>query len=163
MNYKIEGALRKNKITFIFAAVLWLLLAIVFVMPIAYGWSVAENEAILTGGKFSINTFSAAVGEKIAQPFQNIQELGSYWNSFISLLWKYTLAFLGVVIIGLIRTAPKSKYQDIEHGSSDWCEHGEQYRVLSPKKGIILSEGNYLPVDKRGNVNVLVVGRIRFW
>ena len=158
MNYKIEGALRKNKKTFIFAAILWLFLAIVFVMPIAYGWEVAS-----AGEKFSINTFSATVGERIAQPFLNIKDLGSYWGSFISLLWKYSLGFLAIVVIGLIRTAPKSKYQDIEHGSSDWCERGEQFKVLSPKKGLILAEGNYLPVDKRGNVNILVVGRIRCW
>ena len=31
------------------------------------------------------------------------------------------------------------------------------------KKGIILAENHYLPVDKRGNVNVLVVGRFWFW
>lgn len=158
MNYKIEGAFRKNKKTFIFATILWLFLAIVFVMPIAYGWEVAS-----AGEKFSMNTFTMTVGERIAQPFANIKELGSYWSPFISLLWKYTLGFLAIVIIGLVRTAPKTKYEDIEHGSSDWCEHGEQFRVLSPKKGLILAEGNYLPVDKRGNVNVLVVGRIRFW
>ena len=35
--------------------------------------------------------------------------------------------------------------------------------VLSKKEGIILAENNYLPVDKRGNVNVLVVGRIWIW
>lgn len=127
-------------------------------MPIAYGW-----EAASVGEKFSINTFSATVGERIAQPFLNIKELGSYWGSFISLLWKYSLGFLAIVIIGLVRTAPKTKYENIEHGSSDWCEHGEQFRVLSPKKGLILAEGNYLPVDKRGNVNILVVGRIRCW
>ena len=158
MNYRIEGALRKNKKTFIFAAILWLFLAIVFVMPIAYGW-----EAANVGEKFSINIFSETVGQRIAQPFLNIKELGSYWSSFISVLWKYSLVFLGIIIIGLIRTAPKSKYQDIEHGSSDWCERGEQFKVLSPKKGLILAEGNYLPVDKRGNVNILVVGRIRCW
>ena len=55
----------------------------------------------------------------------------------------------------------KNEYTDIEHGSSDWAE-GEQYSVLSKKKGIVLAEKHYLPVDKRGNVNVLVVGRIRF-
>ena len=59
--------------------------------------------------------------------------------------------------------APKSEYENIEHGSSDWSQNGEQYRVLSKNNGIILAENNYLPVDKRGNTNVLVVGRIRFW
>ena len=67
------------------------------------------------------------------------------------------------MIIGFIKTAPKSEYSDIEQGSSDWATGGEQYKVLSRNKGILLAENNYLPVDKRGNVNVLVVGRIRFW
>ena len=163
MNYKIEGALRKNKKTFIFAFILWLLIAIVFVMPLACGWTEAVRQATMTGGKISLNTLTSAIGDRLSQPFLNIKELGSYWSPFISLLWKYTLGFIVIVIIGLVRTAPKSKYQDIEHGSSDWCEHGEQFRVLSPKKGLILAEGNYLPVDKRGNVNVLVVGRIWCW
>lgn len=158
MNYKIEGALRKNKKTFIIAGILWLFLTIVFVMPLAYAW----QEATMSG-KFEVNMFSLVVGERMTQPMKNIAELGSYWNSFISLWWKYTLALVLIILIGLIRTAPKNRYADIEHGSSDWCEHGEQYKVLSPKKGILLAEKNYLPVDKRGNVNVLVVGRIRCW
>lgn len=57
---------------------------------------------------------------------------------------------------------PKNEYTDIEHGSSDWAAGGEQYSILSNKKGILLAEKHYLPVDKRGNVNVLVVGRFRF-
>lgn len=56
---------------------------------------------------------------------------------------------------------PKHEFSDIEHGSSDWAT-GEQYEVLSNKKGILLAEKHYLPVDKRGNTNVLVVGRFRF-
>lgn len=158
MNYKIEGALRKNKKTFILAGILWLFLTIVLIMPLSLAW----KEATLTA-KLDIGTFSSVLGNRFAQPLQNIAEVGSYWNSFISLWWKFTLVFLGVIVIGLIKTAPKNKYQDIEHGSSDWCENGEQYKVLSPKKGILLAEKNYLPVDKRGNVNVLVVGRIRCW
>ena len=67
------------------------------------------------------------------------------------------------MFIGFVRTAPKNEYSDIEQGSSDWAHGGEQYKVLSNKKGIILAENKYLPVDKRGKVNVLVVGRFRFW
>ena len=65
--------------------------------------------------------------------------------------------------ISFFRTKTKGDYYNIEHGSSDWSQNGEQYRILSKTKGIILAENNYLPVDKRGNVNVLVVGRFRFW
>ena len=74
-----------------------------------------------------------------------------------------SIIFAIFFIIGIARSAPKNEYTDFEHGSSDWSQNGEQYQVLSKNKGIILAEGNYLPVDKRGNVNVLVVGRFRFW
>ena len=57
---------------------------------------------------------------------------------------------------------PKHDYAGIENGSSDWAE-GEQYSILSRNKGILLAEKHYLPVDKRGNVKVLVVGRFRIW
>lgn len=42
-----------------------------------------------------------------------------------------------------------------------WAEAGEQYKEISKKEGIILAENNYLPLDKRGNINVLVVGGSR--
>ena len=69
---------------------------------------------------------------------------------------------------GVCKALPKHEFSDIENGSSDWAEGGEQYRVLLKKptekrKGIILAEKNYLPVDKRGNVNVLVVRRLWCW
>ena len=66
-------------------------------------------------------------------------------------------------MVGIAKAFPKHEYEDIENGSSDWSEGGEQYKVLSKNKGIVLAEKNYLPVDKRGNVNVLVVRRIWCW
>ena len=68
-----------------------------------------------------------------------------------------------IFLVGFFKSTPKNEYTDIEHGSSDWNQKGEQYKILDKNKGIILAENNYLPVDKRGNVNVLVVGRFRFW
>ena len=84
-------------------------------------------------------------------------------GTYIKTLIVFTFGYAIFVIIGVLRTAPKNEYENIEHGSSDWSQNGEQYQILSKNKGIILAEDNYLPVDKRGNVNVLVVGRIRIW
>ena len=86
-----------------------------------------------------------------------------HWNNFLKVWGYFSLFYFLISLIGIIRAIPKHEYSDIEHGSSDWCEGGEQYKILSPNKGIILAEKNYLPVDKRGNVNVLVVGRFWFW
>ena len=98
-------------------------------------------------------------------PFSAFAELIRYdgISTYFKTLFGFSFFYMIIAIIGVIRTAPKNEYEDIEHGSSDWSQGGEQYQVLSRNKGIILAEDNYLPVDKRGNVNVLVVGRIRFW
>ena len=160
MHYKIEGALRRNKKNFIIFIVLWFILTIVLVMPIGYSITQATVD-----GQFNMEKFFSGI-------YDGVSHLGTvigktftpeYIGNFFGTLWKFTIAYAIFILIGLIRTAPKNIYTDIEHGSSDWAQGGEQYRILSNKKGIILAQDNYLPVDKRGNVNVLVVGRIRFW
>ena len=160
MGYKMQESLKRNKKNFIIYAILWLILAIVFVSPMAYASFLS-----LQDGLFNFEEFIDGFGKLIADPFGTLGKaisaecIGMFWNW----LWKYTIAYLVIVIIGVIRTAPKHEYDKIEHGSSDWAVNGEQYKVLNKKKGIILAEDNYLPLDKRGNVNVLVVGRFRFW
>ncbi len=87
----------------------------------------------------------------------------NYAHSFFYIT-KCFLGFFGLfVLVGIAKAFPKHEYQDIENGSSDWSENGEQYKVLHKSKGIVLAEKNYLPVDKRGNVNVLVVRRFWCW
>lgn len=160
MNYKIEGAIKKTRKYFIIYAILWLFCVIVFVMPA--GAAIAEASI---GGAFDLGQFFTKFTSYALSPFSSFSKVftPAYLSSFIGILWKFTFVYLIIAIIGTIRNAPKNEYADIEHGSSDWSKNGEQYRVLSNKKGIILAEDNYLPVDKRGNVNVLVVGRFRFW
>ena len=160
MNYKIEGAIRRNRKNFIIFGILWIFLAIVFVTPFAYSSHMAGLE-----GKMDLQVFITTFGESIAKPFSTIGKIfssgatGTYFSTLLVVTIFYAIFFF----IGIARSAPKNEYTDIEHGSSDWSAHGEQYRILNKNKGIILAENNYLPVDKRGNVNVLVVGRFRFW
>lgn len=160
MYYKVEGAVRRNKKNFIIFLVLWIILAIVLVMPVAYSITEATINGQFNMGKFleGINKAIINLGPVIAKTFT-----AEYIGNYFGILWKFTMIYAVFILIGLIKTAPKNKYTDIEHGSSDWAQGGEQYRILSNKKGIILAQNNYLPVDKRGNVNVLVVGRFRFW
>ncbi|MBR3163144.1 MAG: hypothetical protein IKF17_03485 [Clostridia bacterium] len=160
MNYKIQGAINKNKKTFIIAIVLWVFIAIVLIPPIAYSFFGATYE-----GGFNFDTLINIFINFAIHPFKAFQGLtkfggmGTYFKTLIIFTFIYSI----FAIIGVIRTAPKNEYEDIEHGSSDWSQNGEQYQILSRNKGIILAEDNYLPVDKRGNVNVLVVGRFWFW
>lgn len=160
MNYKIEGAIRRNKNNFILCIILWLALTIVFVAPFSYSAFQASQT-----GRFSLDIFLDNLMNNITSPINTISNIFSQGatDNFFSLLLGFTVFYLVVFFIGMAKTAPKNEFSDIEHGSSDWSQRGEQYKILSKNKGIILAEDNYLPLDKRGNVNVLVVGRFRFW
>ena len=158
MGSKIKRALKKSKFVWIVVAVMWVALSIIFVAPL------------------SVTIADAASSDDFMQVFMddfliNFTDIGGNFEECFSEEYRATYLkgelYLSVVLIivafyGVMKSLPKNEYTDIEHGSSDWAK-GEQYDVLSNKKGIILAEKHYLPVDKRGNVNVLVVGRFWFW
>lgn len=162
---KIAKAINKIKGKLIVSFILWLILVIVFVAPM--GMSIKEGLEAGNGswGDKSWEVFFPALGQYIVTPLQTagLCIVGESEGQFFGVLWKFTLVYLLAVIMGISKAIPKHEYDGIENGSSDWCTNGEQYKVLSNKEGIILAEKNYLPVDKRGNVNVLVVGRIWCW
>lgn len=160
MNYKISGALRKSKKYFIIYAVVWILMALLLTPALTYGYHISQIPAS--------NAFNKAV-EEFARTLTNPIEgfrcvfrchiFGKYFSVLLVETFMFTIFF----VIGFIKAAPKNEFTDIEHGSSDWCKNGEQYTLLSKKSGMILAEDNYLPLDKRGNLNVLIVGRIWYW
>lgn len=156
---KIKRGIKKSKGKIIVILILWLILAIVFVAPMAISLQDAGEATKST----MFTVFFERIGETIVNPLYSMGLIFSaeYISSFFDFLWKFSLVYLIFAIVGIAKAMPKHEYDDIEHGSSDWCENGEEYKTLSKSKGIILSEKIYLPVDKRGNVNVLVVGR--FW
>ena len=161
MGYKIKYALKKSKEVFIISIVLWIIISIGLIMPVTKGIIDAKNEE----NKFDINVFITSFGENYANIFETIKS--TFGKEYRMTLLKgegyLAIAIFLFTIIGMIKMMPENEYRDIEHGSSDWAENGEQYKILSRNKGILLAEKNYLPVDKRGNVNELVVGRFRFW
>ena len=155
MNYKMEKALKKSTMPFIIMVVVWITLTILLIAPITVSIVEGKDANDFFGVLFSV---IGNVGENVGKIFK---------GDYIATFWKaegyLAIAMLLLFVVGLVKSMPKNEYTDIEHGSSDWSQRGEQYKILSNKKGIILAEDNYLPVDKRGNVNVLVVGRIRIW
>ena len=160
MNYKVEKVVKNFKKGSIAYIIIWLLLTILFVAPMA----IAQTETINKYGSFNLVHFMEVFAPAVSS-FTSITKVFSaeYIGNFLQSELVFSLLLVVLVVIGLAKTAPKNEYTDIEHGSSDWSEGGEQYKILSKNKGIILAQNNYLPIDKRGNVNVLVVGRIRFW
>ena len=119
-----------------------------------------ENYQAPNQKQFKWNVFFTQLGFYIIHPFHAMKLV--FKSDAARLFWlcfKYFfLVYIAFMIVGFLKAFPKNEYDSIENGSSDWSEHGEQYTVLNKKKGIILAEKNYLPIDKRGNVNVLIIG-----
>jgi len=161
MGYKIKGAFKKGKPVFIVMVILWFILAICAVAPITVGMIDATGE----DGSVNFGLFIESIYGNVNNFWDNQGKAFSagYIDTHLKNLGIFTIGLFIFGILCTLRLMPKHEYTDVEHGSSDWCEGGEQYKVLSKNKGILLAEDHYLPVDKRGNTNVLVVGRIRFW
>ena len=159
MNYKVSKTLKDNKKSIIIMLVLWVFFTIVLVAPIGYSVGLANQSGTFDFNVFLENIFTELVSFTSITRVLGAGSIGYFGKTLLY----FTIIYLILAFIGLFKSRPKHEYTDIEHGSSDWSENGEQYRILSRNKGIILSKHNFLPVDKRGNVNVLVVGRFRFW
>ncbi len=159
---KIKAAFRKIKTKLIVYLVIIIVVAIMGVAP--FNVSVQEGQMAAEAGEDFFAVFFTQLFHNIQKPLSCLGECFSlYFSAFMNTLKWYLFVCSIFGIIGLLKAFPKHEFQDIENGSSDWSENGEQYAVLSKKKGIILAEKNYLPVDKRGNVNVLVVRRFWCW
>ena len=160
MNYKIESAIKKSRISLIIALILWIIFSIVLIMPFTCSLYQLKLLKQANSNADSVNEFIKIFMWAISNPFAGYKAIFKYKLifSYLKSLFGFTIIYGFIVAIGFIRVMPKHRYDNIEHGSSDWSEHGEQYQILSKKSGIILAEDNYLPLDKRGNVNVLVVG-----
>jgi hypothetical protein len=161
---KVKRALKKIKGRLIVYILAILVGIFGIVAPISRAVTDALNVAATQGQDkgweifFTHLSYLTQIGDNIISVFTK-----EYFHNF----WigtKYFIIFaFFFIFIGVYKALPKHEYDDIENGSSDWATGGEQYRVLSKKTGIILAEKNYLPVDKRGNVNVLVVRRFWCW
>ena len=159
---KLKTAFRKIKTKLIVYLVLVIVVAIIGVAP--FNVSVQEGLMAAKAGDDFWGVFLTQLFHNIQQPFASFGQCFSmYFLAYMNTLKWYLLACAFFALIGIIKAIPKHEFQDIENGSSDWSENGEKYSVLSKKKGIVLTEKNYLPVDKRGNVNVLVVRRFWCW
>ena len=162
MGYKIRNTIKKSKMVFVVMAVVWIALGILLMAPIAV--SLVESLESTASGTFDSNNFFSILFTKFGTIGSNMGKVfrPKYISTYGKCMGWCTFGVLVLGIYGMLKSMPRNEYTDIEHGSSDWAD-GEQYSILNKNKGIILAEKHYLPVDKRGNVNVLVVGRFWFW
>ncbi|MBR3881919.1 MAG: hypothetical protein IKJ36_01465 [Clostridia bacterium] len=167
---RIKAAFRKIKNKIIVYTILVFIIILWLVTPLCTAIRAAE---IASGVTFATSpfdgplwaTFLTSFGTGIVAPWKEIPKCFSetHFPLFWDMLKVTFVVYIFFILVGLSKAFPKHEYEDIENGSSDWCENGEQYKVLSKNKGIVLAEKNYLPLDKRGNVNVLVVRRFWCW
>lgn len=161
---KIKTAIRKIRVKLIGGLIVMIIALVWLGAPLAVAAAYAKN--VPAEINFDWEIFLTKVGEGLQNPLEAFKSTFGFERAAIY-FWNVSKTFgvfyILAAIIGITRAYPKHEYQDIENGSSDWSEGGEQYKVLSKKKGIVLAEKNYLPVDKRGNVNVLVVRRFWCW
>lgn len=161
---KLKTAIRKIRAKLIVGLFIILVVLVWGGAPLAVAAAYAKNVPVEIN--FDWQIFLTKLFEGLQNPLNAfraifITKMGGlyFWNITKFFLMVYAMA----AFVGIVRAFPKHEYEDIENGSSDWSEGGEQYRVLSKNKGIVLAEKNYLPVDKRGNVNVLVVRWFWCW
>ena len=154
MENKFSEFIKRNLKYIIFALVVWIIAELFLIAPIAY--TISES---YVDGRFDIALFIQDFVSNVVS-LEGITKV--FDSNVIGTFGSWTLGFtifLGIAFgIGAYKNRKKTKYQDIEHGSSDWCTGGEQYRVLSKNSGLLLAQNNYLPLNKVGNINVLIVG-----
>lgn len=159
---KIKTAYKKIKTKLMAYFAIVLVVLVIGVAPFTV--SMQEGIMAMEAGEDFWSVFYTQIFNNLQKPLECCKQCFTiYFSGFLETLKWYFIICIFFALIGLSKAIPKHEFQDIENGSSDWSENGEQYSVLSKRKGIILAEKNYLPVDKRGNVNVLVVRRFWCW
>ncbi len=159
MGSKLHKMIKDNKVFIIMCFVIWVIVEVLLIAPIASSIVLCQKMTGLENNGFLVTLYDEIASFKSITRVFNSQ----FFPTFKTTTIYGTIIYLIIFIFGMLKAKPKHEFTNIEHGSSDWSEGGEQYKVLSRNKGIILAEHNYLPVDKIGNVNVLVVGRFWFW
>lgn len=151
--------IKKHKVAIISTICFWLFAELFLVAPVAV--SIVDSSA---SGAFDLSYFLSHTVENIVGVAGLKNMFGTAYIGTFGVTTVFFTIFLVVCLgIGLFKARKKGSFDKIEHGSSDWCVGGEQYRVLSKNSGLILAENNYLPLDKIGNINTLIVRRFWFW
>lgn len=133
----------------------------IFVIP-AIAISIVAGAQYVAPNPTSVLPITSNLKFGITHPFKTIgilkatpQGLAVYIRS-IRILFYLMLVF--AIFMLLKKEEETDPWENKEHASSRWSKQGEQYSILSKTDGILLAKDNYLPVDKPGNINVMVVG-----
>lgn len=155
---KIKSFMEKLKKNSLAIIVVWLAIVILLVAPVTHSVTDANIEGITPFEGIISNLVDNIFKFPIREAFTE-----KYTYDFIEGIKYFSVFYVIIVVIAIYKNLPKGDFHNIEHGSSDWCINGEQYKILNKKEGIILAKEHYLPLNKPGNTNVLIVGRFWLW
>ena len=150
MNFKekMRGAYFKIKAKLIVGAILMLMIVFAACSPLSIsivdGFTIESSENQVMSDSYNWEAFYESLANNISSPFKAFQTCFSrkYFPMFSKSVSIVVLIYFFTALIGFYKAIPKHEYDDIEHGSSKWSEGGEQYAILSNKKGIILAKKN---------------------
>lgn len=131
----IARVIKENKISLIVIIVLWLILTIIFVAPLAYAIAYASQSGAFDFAAFLETFVSSLISFNAITKIFSAMAVGTFFKT----LGIFTVIYAIFATIGFFRTKAKGDYYNIEHGSSDWSQNGEQYRILSKNKGNYIS------------------------
>ena len=151
---------KKVKPAVILLGVIGILLAL-FLMPafsrVSYEASLGGESAFL--GQSRIDVFFAVASDV----WNNLSiAFTKNFSEYLGVLKIFFPVYILLAVLIIWKASSKKEYQNIEHGSADWCKPSEAYTILNPKQGMILADKYHLPVLPEAptgkNGNILVIG-----
>lgn len=157
MSKKIFEIFTRLKKVMIPLLIVWLIV-VIYLIP-AFNISVNSTHYIDPNTEYE-SPFMANLDYALKHPIDSIaKNMGDImYPKYMFKVQVFTLIYIIGAIYIAAKGKTKSEYDRAEYGSARWARDGEEYRILSKKGGILLSQKHFLPVDKPGNINVLVIG-----
>lgn len=168
---KIKEWLENNKWKLLTIVIVYFIVAINVLGGFMTAYHFADS---LVGTNNYNNVLQAATGtwsEYIFKPITILKTMldgGSLQQNYLVLCLILLVAFVFLTVKLFMGMRKDHEYQGEEHGSSDWCKNGEEFKklpdgsyILNKTDGFILSRYHYLGTDPkkvRVNKNILVFG-----
>ena len=152
---KIITLLKKNLIL-LFAV--WLIIAIIIIPALSL--AIVQGSVLASPDIDASLPFVGNLTYFISNPFLTLGYIFNprFFGTYLETLKNFTGIYFLLVVFLAYKYEESKPYDGKEYGSARWSKNGEQYKILSKTSGIILAKDNYLPVDKQGNTNVMVIG-----
>lgn len=156
----MAGWWEKIKKPLIVLGIVGIILALFFVPAFSRAsYEISLGQASVYSGKNFFSVLAEVIGD-IGTNLKIAFTVG--FSKYVDFLKFFAFAYVIFILYFIYKISSRKEYQDIEHGSADWCTPKEAYSVLHPKQGVILADKYYFPVNPEAptgkNANTLVIG-----